>query len=160
MIFTVLALTAAIPDEPRLAIAVRQAIEDEIQHGLDATINKDMDAYMAGVPDDYSIVEDDGTVTDKARLRELQAQAWALISRTNRLDIKITGLQLGCGGDCAFVKTDQLWDRQMLGKDGKTEFNVVTTQGHDEKWELRDSRWRQTVIKELGGTVTVDGKPY
>jgi hypothetical protein len=160
MIFAALALTIAIPDEPRLTGAVRQAIEDEIQHGLFATIEKDMDAYMEGVPDDYRIVEDDGTVTDKARLRELQTQAWALITRTNRLDIRVTGVKLGCGGECAFVKTDQLWDRQMLGKDGKTEFNVVTTQKHDEKWEVRQSRWRQVSIKELGGTVTVDGKPY
>ena len=29
-----------------------------------------------------------------------------------------------------------------------------------ERWELRDSRWVAVSIKELGGTVTVDGKPY
>lgn len=160
MIVAVLALTLAIPDEARLTRSVREAIEGETQHGLIATIEKDMDAYMDGVPDDYRIVEDDGSITDKSRLREKQAEAWALITRTNRLDITITDIKLGCDGICAFVKTDQFWDRQMIGKDGVTEFNVVTTQKHDEKWELRDSRWRQTYIKELGGTVTVDGKPY
>ena len=48
----------------------------------------------------------------------------------------------------------------MLGKDGVTIFNVVTTQKHSEKWELRGSRWVQIDIEELGGTTMVDGKPY
>lgn len=160
MISAILLLALAIPDEALLTLSVRQAIENESDHAALATKRKDMDLYMEGVPDDYRIVDDDGSITDKARLREKQTQAWALITRTNKLDIVVTDLKLGCEGTCAFVKTDQLWDRQMLGKDGVTEFNVVTTQKHNEKWELRGSRWRQTFIEELGGTVTVDGKPY
>lgn len=152
--------TAPIPDEARLTRAVQQAIADEIQHGILATTSKDMDLYMETVPDDYRITEDDGSITDKAALRAQQAQAWALITRTNSLDIRMTGFQLACGGTCARVKTDQRWDRQMLGKDGVSEFNIITTQNHDERWEIRGSRWVQTGIKELGGTVMVDGKPY
>lgn len=159
MIGAFLMLALAIPDEALLTLAVREAIADENAHGASATKAKDIDQYMEGVPDDYRIVEDDGSITDRARLREKQMQAWALITRTNRLEIAITDLKLGCGGDCALVTSDQLWDRQMLGKDGATEFNVVTTQRHNERWELRGSRWRQTFIEELGGTVTVDGKP-
>lgn len=166
LLFTALAtpipasIPAPIPDEARLTHAVRHAIADEIQHGILATTSKDMDLYMEGVPDDYRIVEDDGSITDKAALRAKQTQAWALITRTNALDIAVTGFALGCGGTCAIVKTDQRWDRQMLGKDGVTEHNVVTTQRHDERWELRGSRWIQTDIKELGGTVMVDGEVY
>jgi hypothetical protein len=48
----------------------------------------------------------------------------------------------------------------MLGKDGVTEFNIVTTQKHIEAWEMRNSRWVQVSIEELGGTTLVDGKPY
>lgn len=160
MIVAAIALAAAIPDEPRLALSVLQAIEDENQHSASAIKRKDMAAYMEGVPDDYRIVEEDGSITDKARLREKQSQAWSLITRTNQLEVIVTDLVLGCGGACAIVKTDQRWDRQMLGKDGVSEFNVVTTQKHNEKWELEGSRWRQVSIEELGGTVTVDGKPY
>jgi hypothetical protein len=159
MLATLLA-TTPIPDEARLTRAVERAIGDEIQHGILATTRKDMDLYMETVPDDYRIIEDDGSITDKARLREKQTQAWALITRTNALDITITGFALGCGGECALVKTDQRWDRQMLGRDGVSEFNVVTTQKHDERWQLRGSRWIQTDITELGGTTMVDGKPY
>jgi hypothetical protein len=153
-------MSAGIPDEPRLTRAVLQAVENEISFTNHAVANKDMDLYMQAVPDDYRIVEDDGSITDKARLREKQTQAWALIRRTNEIDVKVTDFKLGCEGTCALVKTDQRWDRQMIGKDGVTEFNVVTTQKHDEKWQLRGSRWQQTFIKELGGTTMVDGKPY
>lgn len=150
----------SIPDEARLTQAVYQAIVDEIDFGNSAVKDQDMDRYMESVPDDYRIVEDDSSITDKAALRAKQAQAWALIRQTNSLDVKVTDLKLGCGGDCAFVSTDQTWDRQMTGKDGVSEFNVVTTQKHDEKWELRGGRWVQTAIEELGGTTMVDGKPY
>lgn len=162
MPFLLAALLSSMPiaDEARLAHAVRQAIGDEIQHGILATTRKDMGLYMETVPDDYRIVEDDGSITDKAALRETQARAWALITRTNALKINITGFELGCGGECALVQTDQHWDRQMLGRDGVSEFNVVTTQKHDERWELRGSRWIQTDIKELGGSTLVDGKAY
>jgi hypothetical protein len=159
LLATLLSVTP-IPDEARLTRAVAHAIGDEIQHGILATTRKDMGLYMETVPEDYRIVEGDGSITDKARLREQQAQAWALITRTNALNITITGFELRCGGECALVKTDQRWDRQMLGRDGVSEFNVVTTQMHDERWELRGSRWVQTGIIELGGTTMVDGKPY
>lgn len=149
-----------LPDQARLAAAVREAIADEIDHGISATKAQDMDAYMEGVPEDYRIVEEDGSITDRARLRELQTQAWALIRRTNALEVGITGFTLGCGGTCADVETDQSWDRQMTGRDGVSEHNVITTQRHREHWELRGSRWLQTGIVELGGTVTVDGERY
>jgi hypothetical protein len=48
----------------------------------------------------------------------------------------------------------------MLGKDGVTEFNIITTQKRIETCEMRNSRWVQVSIEELGGTTVVDGKPY
>ena len=140
--------------------AVAEAICDEIDHGISATKAKDMDQYMESVPDDYRIVEDDGSVTDRAKLREKQLQAWAIIPRTNALEIVMTKIEVGCAGECAKVWTDQRWDRQMTGRDGKSEHVVVTTQKHIEQWALRGSRWVQTGIEELGGTTVVDGKVY
>ena len=157
---TFLALLLAIPDQPRLEAAVYQAIQDEIAFGITATKTKNIERYMETVPADYRIVEDDGTITDRDTLRAKQLQAWAIIPRTNALEIDITGFRLGCDGDCATVWTDQRWDRQMLVRDGTSEHNVVTTQKHEERWELRGSRWINTAITELGGTVTVDGNPF
>lgn len=157
-----LILTVATPTaiDARLERAVTEAIRDEIDYGIEATIDQNIERYMETVPADYRIVEDDGSITDRDALRRKQLQAWAIIRRTNALDIDVTRVEIGCGGECATVWTDQRWDRQMLGRDGTSEHNVVTTQRHREQWEARNSRWINTTIEELGGTVTVDGQPY
>lgn len=160
MFASLLMLATAAPPDALLENAVKEAIQDEIEQTNHAVATKDMALYMEQVPDDYRQVEDDGSVTDKAALQAMQEQAWAVIPRTNRIEISITGFELGCGGECATVRTDQLWDRQMLSRDGTSEHNVVTTQQHVERWELRGSRWINVSIEELGGTVTVDGEPY
>lgn len=155
-------LTAAVlaaEPVPPIEAATRQAIEDEIDHGIDATKDKNIDVYMETVPADYRIVESDGSITDREMLRAKQLQAWAIIPRTNALEIDVERVVVGCDGECATVWTDQRWDRQMIGRDGESEHNVVTTQKHEERWQLRDSRWIQTDIKELGGVILVDGKP-
>lgn len=151
-----LASCATAPDD----IRAYRAIDAEMQAGLQWTRTKNIDRSMDGIPADYRVVEDDGSITDRAKLREKQLQAWSIIVKTNALEQKITGFELGCGGTCATVWTDQRWDRQMLGRDGKSEHNVVTTQRHKERWEYRGKRWTNIAIEELGGTVTVDGKPY
>lgn len=140
--------------------AIAEAIDDENDAVIEATIRKDIDGYMASVPVDYRIVEDDGSITDRASLREKQLEAWSLITRTNSLEVTVDRVEVGCDEQCATVWTSQRWDRQMLGRDGATEFNVVTTQAHREQWQVRDGRWWQLSIEELGGTIRVDGKPY
>jgi hypothetical protein len=152
-----LLLATAIPDHALLSRAVYEAICDEIDFALEATRDEDIDRYMETVPDDYRIVEEDGSITDKSALRENQLRAWSIITRTNHISQRSTGFQLGCDGSCATVWTSQIWDRQMLGRDGRSEHNVVTTQDHMERWELRGSRWMNTAIEELGGTVAIDG---
>lgn len=154
-----LLMAIAISDPALLSQSVYEAINDEIEFALAATRDRDIDLYMETVPADYRIVEEDGSVTDRDALREKQLRAWSIITRTNRIDQRITGFQLGCEGECATVWTSQRWDRQMLGRDGRSEHNVVTTQDHKERWELRESRWINTAIDELGGTVLVDGRP-
>jgi hypothetical protein len=146
--------------EPLLQRAVGEAVRDELDYGIEATIDQNIEQYMDGVPADYRIVEDDGSITDREALRRNQLRAWSIIIRTNRLTIDMTRFELGCHGACATVWTDQRWDRQMRGRDGVSEHNVVTTQRHEERWELRGSRWVNTNIIELGGTTTVDGRPY
>ena len=155
-----LAAAASLSAVPPLQAAVEEAIRDEIEFGIDATIDQDIGRYMETVPADYRIVEEDGTITDRDTLRARQVQAWAIIPRTNSLAIEVTRVEVGCEGACATVWTDQRWDRQMIGRDGSSEHNVVTTQRHVEGWEARDARWIQVSIDELGGTVTVDGQPY
>lgn len=149
---------AAEPDGAMLRQAVHEALTDEIQHGLSATRDQDMDAYLARIPDDYFHIEEDGRRVDKAALRAMQEQAWAIIPRTNRIEQAITGFELSCDGQTATIWTDQLWDRQMLGRDGETEFNIVTTQMHREIWRETNDGWQNVSLEELGGTLTIDGE--
>lgn len=140
--------------------AVREAIRDKIQYGVETTIAEDIDRYMEGVPQDLRILGGDGSVTDWGALKAKQLQAWDVITRKNLLEIDVTGLEVGCNSTCATAATDQRWERKMIGKDGVTEFNIVTTQKHIEAWEIRHSRWAQVSIEGLGGTTLVDGGPY
>lgn len=147
------------PDRAELERAVLAAITDEIQHGIEATREQDVEAYMSRVPDDYYHIEEDGTRVDRQGLREMQTRAWSIIPRTNRLAIDVTRLELSCDGSSATVWTNQLWDRQMIGRDGTTEFNIVTTQSHRETWRETGDGWRNYAIDELGGTLSIDGVP-
>ncbi len=52
------------------------------------------------------------------------------------------------------------YDIFSLGGGREDEAGLRATQQHIELWEVRDSRWVQVSIEELGGTTTVDGKPY
>lgn len=131
---------------------VLDAIRDEIQYEIDTTFAEDIGRYTEGVPRDLPTLEGDGSVTDWEALKARQLQAWDIITRTNLLEIDVTRPEVGCCGTCATARTDQRLDRQMLGKDGVPEFNIVTTQKHVETREVGNSSWVQVSIEELGGT--------
>ena len=52
--------------------AVREAIRDKIQYGVETTIAEDIDRYMEGVPQDLRILGGDGSVTDWGALKAKQ----------------------------------------------------------------------------------------
>lgn len=139
---------------------VRAAIDAEIQRGIKATIEEDIDAYMDGVPDDYRIVEDDGSITDKAALREHALRSWAIIDRTIDLQITVDSITVEPPCTEAAVETSQRWERLMQRRDASGSDNVVTTQKHIEKWRLRGSRWYNYEVTELGGEILINGEPY
>lgn len=140
--------------------AVRAAIDGEIQQGVKATIEEDIDAYMDGVPEDYRIVEDDGSITDKAALREHALRSWAIIDETLDLTITIDSIEVATACDEATVMTSQRWERMMRRRDDSGSDNIVTTQKHEERWRLKDGRWYNYEIKELGGEIFINGEPH
>lgn len=139
---------------------IRAAIAAEIEKGVEATIAQDIDAFMDGVPDDYRIVEDDGSITDKEALREHALRSWAIIDKTIDLEITIGGVEPGPDCDEALVRTSQRWERLMRRRDDSGADTVLTTQEHDERWRLKDGRWYNYEIKELGGQIFINGEPY
>lgn len=156
-----LSACAAVPAPSSCPVEdIRAAIDAEIQKGAEATRNEDIDAYMDGIPDDYRIVEDDGSITDKAKLREFALRSWAIIDETIDLKISIDEIDVHAPCNEAVVRTSQRWERMMRRRDDSGSDNVVTTQKHIEKWRLRDSRWYNYEITELGGEIFINGAPY
>ncbi len=151
---------AAAPGQSCPVDDIRAAVDAELQRGVRATIEEDIDAYMDGVPDDYLILEDDGSVTDKAALREYALKSWAVIDRTISLEITLDDLAVAADCQSAEVATSQRWERLMRRPDGGGPDNVVTTQKHRERWRLTGGRWLNYEIDELGGEIFINGAAY
>jgi hypothetical protein len=163
----VLATSCAVTSTPQTAakagcdvVAARSAIEAEIQKGIKATMDEDIDAFMDGVPDDFKIVEDDGSITDKAKLRMLTLQRWAIIDKTLALEITIDSVELAPSCLEARLRTSQRWERVMRRRDGVGTDVILTTQKHIESWRAVSGRWYNYDITELGGEIFVNGEPY
>jgi ketosteroid isomerase-like protein len=137
----------------------RTAIEAAIARSLAATRNKDIDAFMASIPDNWSVVDSDGKRIDKKQLRANTLRDWKIISRTIAIEEKIESLKLESPTP-ATVFTSQHWERMMYERDGKTQDHVVTTQRHRETWRRDQTGWKAYDIQELGGKVWVNGKLY
>jgi hypothetical protein len=91
-------------------------------------------------------------------LRQNILRDWSIIPRTLAIETKIDSLEVHGAG--ATVYTSQRWERQMFERDGKTVDTVVTTQKHRETWRKTQRGWMPYEIKELGGDVLVNGKPF
>jgi hypothetical protein len=139
--------------------AVRQAIEAAIAKSLGATRDKDIDAFMAGFADDGIIQDDAGHRLTAQELRTNILRDWKIIVATIAIDQKIDSFKLDSPTE-ATIETSQRWERTMLERDGVTKDHVVTTQRHRESWRKTANGWKVFKIKELGGKVWVNGKPY
>jgi hypothetical protein len=141
------------------ASTVRSAIQAEIDRSLDATRRKDIDTFIDGFVPDFQIVTPEGSRITRDTLRTNTLRDWSIIPATRELWMRIDSLGQ-VGGHTAVAYTSQRWDRLMLERDGVTRDTVVTTQKHREVWRMTAGRWRRAEVKELGGTVEVNGKPF
>lgn len=159
MIFALAGCASPAPDSCPTE-AIRAAIDTEIQKGVRATIDEDIDAYLDGVPDDYRIVEDDGSITDKETLRANALRDWAIIDETRELSVSIEAIVVAPLCEEATVTTAQRWARMMRRRDDSGSDHVLTTQEHEERWRYRNGRWYNYEVKELGGEIFINGVPY
>lgn len=137
---------------------IQAQIEHELQLGMDATRSEDIDAYMAGFPDDLRIVDESGAVITREEQRANVLRDWAIIDSTISIEIVVDSLE--AFPDSAVVFTSQRWERLMFQRDGLTLDTVVTTQRHRESWKRTEAGWRGYHIQELGGLVWINGRPY
>ena len=144
--------------DPSASSRVRRAIGAVIAQRVQATRARDIDAFLATVPSDIVLQDESGARMTLGQLRTNILREWSVIKATRSLAEDIDSLALA--GDTATVFTTQRWDRLMLERDGATIDTVVTTEHHREIWRRTPAGWRAYSVVELGGTVTVNGKPY
>lgn len=140
------------PDDPR------SAIEAAIARGVEATRAQDIAAFMATIPEDFTLRGPDGTAITREDLRAGVLRDWSIIPRTLAISVVIDSLEPH--GDSALVFTSQRWERLMLQRDGVTTDTVLTTQRHRETWRRRPAEWFAYEVEELGGEVFVNGEAY
>jgi hypothetical protein len=137
---------------------VRAAIQQQLDRAGEATRAEDINTYMDCIPEDFRLKDEQGAAIARDELRKNILRDWAIIPRTIALETKIDSLEVH--GAEATVYTSQRWEREMLERDGKTIDTVLTTQKHREKWRNTARGWMGYEVKELGGDVFVNGKPY
>jgi ketosteroid isomerase-like protein len=137
---------------------VRADIQRQLDRSVDATRTKDIDTYMDCIPRDFALKDEQGDTISREQLRQNILRDWSIIRRTLGIQTKIDSLEVH--GTEATVFTSQHWEREMLERDGKTVDTVLTTQKHQETWRKTERGWMPYEIKELGGEVFVNGKPY
>jgi ketosteroid isomerase-like protein len=137
---------------------VWQQIEAVIQQGLAATRERDIDAYMAVIPRGAVVYTADGEPVTRDQLREDILQQWAGITAMVEVHMEIERLTVD--GDRAEVVTFQRFRRRTLGRDQRSQHEVLTTRRHREHWQRLAEGWRCLRLTELDGKTFVDGQPH
>lgn len=137
--------------------AVRAQIQAAIVRMAAATRAKDIDAYMALVPPDFSLHQDDGSSIDRTQLRANILQMWSVIVKTRSLRARIDKIVVLDDNE-ATVFTSQRWSRVMLNRDGVSRSNVYSTEKHKEHWRIHDGAWFCYGVEEMGGEIWINGK--
>jgi hypothetical protein len=145
---------------PESADNVQKLIQAQIDQGLDGTRTKNIDLYMSAIPEDWALRDEAGHTVTRDDLRRGALEQWSIIDKTISLSVQIDRLALDKDKDHATVWTSQRWERLMHERTGPALDNVVTTERHEEQWSLVNGTWWCYQVKELGGEIYVNGKPY
>jgi hypothetical protein len=133
----------------------RAAITDRIAAGIDATRDKDIDAYMAQIPVGINLHDPDGNPVSRDQIREQVLAAWEYIQETRYLDVVVDTIVIA--GDSAVVHTTQTWDRLVTRPDTAVVDTVMSMTRQREKWRRTPDGWRAFEIVTMGGTTRVNG---
>jgi hypothetical protein len=140
-------------------ITIRNAIKQNIDEGLEATRNKDIEIYMSRLPEDLKIYDESGEIISREKQREYALRDWAIIDTTLHIQMEIDSIRY-ISKDSIQVFTFQRWERIMYRRDGITTDTVITTQLHKETWRNTPQGWFGYDILELGGEIFLNGVRY
>lgn len=140
------------------------AIATAIRESKACNQRRDIGCFLA--PYDSTFVLESNESPDSGRtitLDSLRADIlrdWSIVDTMYEVEQWIDSLQLH-GADTAIVYTNQFYHRTFHRPNGKPGTDdVVTTQKHRETWLRRSAGWKQSRVRELGGSVYVNGRPY
>jgi hypothetical protein len=149
---------AGCASQPPAEVDVKALIQASLDRTSRATSSEDIDAYMAELPPDFSIVDESGEIITRDKQKEYVLRDWSVIEKTLDLTQVIESLEVN--GETANVITSQRWERLMQRPDKSGTDTVLTTQRHRETWKFVNGRWYAYEIVELGGEIFVNGRPY
>jgi ketosteroid isomerase-like protein len=133
----------------------REAIRQQIGAAIDATRTKDIEAYMAQIPEDIVLHDPDGNPMSRDQVREQVLAAWAQIQETRYIGADVDTIVVS--GDSAVVHTTQTWDRLVLRPDTAVVDTVLSMTRQREFWRRTPEGWRAYEVRNLGGTTRVNG---
>lgn len=138
--------------------AAKRLIQAQIDESVEATRTKNIDRYMSVIPEDWVVHDEKGGTVSRDDLRRGALEEWAIIEKTISIWRRVDRLEVH--ENKAAVWTSQRWERLMHERTGQALDHVVTTQQHEEHWRLVGGKWWCYEVKELGGEIFVNGKPY
>jgi ketosteroid isomerase-like protein len=138
--------------------AAQAQIQARIDASLDATRAENIDRYMSFIPQDWALHDASGAIVRRDDLRRSVLEQWSIIDKTISLQVHIDRLELHESNATAW--TSQRWERLMHERTGPALDDVVTTEKHEEHWHFTGGQWWCYEVKELGGEIFVNGKPY
>ena len=154
---------ATVQDEC-LTLKVKAEIGKVIRQARDCNQRKDIDCFMDSFDSSFVLESNDpddkGRAISKDTTRKDILRSWSIISKMYEVEQWIDSFTL-LSPDTAIVFTDQFYHRTFTKPNNLPgEDDVVSTQKHREVWIRRDKGWKQARVKELGGAIYVNGKPY
>jgi hypothetical protein len=150
--------------EARRTLDARAGIEHAIRHEMDANRRMDIDGFLATFDSTFVLESnepgDQGRHIVRDTLRRDVLRDWGIVGRMYEVERWIDSLAV-TAPDTAIAYTDQFYHRTFRRPGGQPgEDDVVTTQKHREVWVRRADGWKQARIRELGGAIYVNGKPF
>ena len=145
-------------------LQAKSDIEALLRDITTCTKKKDIDGFMASCDRTFVLesneIADSNRVIAKDTLKADILQSWDIIKKIYQVENWVDSIHMP-SVDTAIVFTNQFFHRTFLRPNNLPgEDDIISTQKHRETWIKRPEGWKQSHIKELGGFIYVNGKPY
>ncbi len=145
-------------------LKIQSEIGKIIRQSKDCNKRKDIECFMASF--DSSFILESNESADKNRtivkdsIKKDILRDWGIIAKMYEVEQWIDSINVP-SPDTAIVFTNQFYHRTFARPNNQPgEDDIVSTQKHKETWIKRQSGWKQSRVKELGGAIYVNGQPY